>query len=236
VSSLSKLPNVKVNLKTISQLDNSLACVINAFGEAYPEKTSAPGTFPAYELIKDYIFFGGIFVNCGGMPLTYFFDVNRAGPLTNTSTVLNNYPVAFRISIAPSGIPQIQVLGTTLLINNLCQKDFGIMPLMDDPPRRVGPFSSPLYQTTADKQFWNYTGVNQTLMIFRPIDPQVSGSSIPIIRTTVSGREFYPISFVRYGFGIFFDISLDLNVGRKSECNFAKNSVKNLLSNYAAFF
>ena len=235
-SALSKLPNVKVNLKTVSQLDNSLACVINPFGETYPEKTSVPGTLPAYELIKDYVFFGGVFVNCGGMPLTYFFDVNSGGPLTNTSTVLNNYPTGFRISIAPTGVPQIQVLATTLLINNLCQKDFGIMPLMDDPPGRVGSFASPLYQRTEDKQFWNCSGANQTLMVFRPVDPQASGSPIPIIRTTVSGREFYPVSFSRYGFGVFFNIGLDLNVGRKSECHFAKDSVKNLLHNYAAFF
>lgn len=235
-STLSTLRNVRTNLKTISQIDNSLSCVINPFGEAYPEKTTVPGTLPAYELIKDYVFFGGIFVNCGGMPLTYFFNVDSGGGLSNTSTVVNNYPVAFQISNT-TGVPQIQVLGTTLLVNNLCQKDFGIMPLMDDPlSGRVGPFASTLYQNPLDTHFWNYAGANQTLMVFRPIDPISSVIVIPIIRTAVSGREFYPVSFVRYGFGIFFNLGLDLNSGRNSECTFAKEAVKNLLQNYAAYF
>jgi HEPN domain-containing protein len=234
---LSTLTNVKVNLKTISQLDNSLSCVINPFGEAYPEKTTVPSTLPAYELIKDYVFFGGIFVNCGGMPLTYFFDVTSGGPLNNTSTVLNNYPVGVQISTAANGLPQLQILATTVLVNNLCRKDLGIMPLMDDPKSgRVGPFASQLHQTVADRKFWNYTEAVPMLMVFRPIDPQASPNAVPVMRTTVSGMEFYPISFVRYGFGIFFSIGLDLNVGRNSECSFAKDSVKNLLQNYRAYF
>lgn len=235
-SALSALPNVKSDLKTISQIDNSLSCVVNPFGEAYPEKTTVPGTLPAYELIKDYVFFGGIFVNCGGMPLTYYFDVDSGGALKSTSTVVNNIPVAFQIS-SVNGVPQVQVLGTTLLVNNLCQKDFRIMPLMDDPVSgRVGPFASLVFQNLPDTHFWNLHGGNQTLTVFRPIDPQSSVSAIPVVRTTVAGREFYPISFVRYGFGIFLDIGLDLNTGRNSECAFAKGSVKNLLQNYAAYF
>jgi len=235
-STLSTLPNVKPNLKTISQIDNSLSCVINPFGEEYPEKITVPNTLPAYELIKDYVFFGGIFINCGGMPLTYFFDVNSGRGLNNTSTVLNNYPLAFQIT-SVAGVPQIQVLGTTLLINNLCQKDYGLMPLMDDPNSgRVGPFAAQVYQNPADTQFWNYTGTNRTLMVFRPTDPLASVNAVPIIRIIVSGREFYPVSFVRYGFGIFFNIGLDLNAGRTNECIFAKESIKSLLQNYAAYF
>ncbi len=73
-------------------------------------------------------------------------------------------------------------------------------------------------------------------MVFRPIDPQLSANAIPVVRTIVTGREFYPVSFVRYGFGIFFSVGLDLNVGRNSESTFAKESVKSLLQNYAAYF
>jgi len=229
---LSRKANIKTRLKTISEIDNSLCCVVNPFGEAYPEKSTAPAVLPGYELIREYIFFGGVFITCGGMPFTYYFDANSGGPLVDTNKVLQNYPVAVRM-VTVNGIPQIQVLGTTLLINNLIQKDFDTMPLMDDPAtNRVGPFMSPIYQNAADRQFWACNTTNVSLNVFRPMDPAISRHVIPVVRTLVSGREVYPVSFARYGFGAIFHIGLDLSLGKQREVNFAKEAVYGFLQNY----
>lgn len=150
--------------------------------------------------------------------------------------MLNNYPVAFRFANV-NGVPQVQVLGTTLLVNNLCQKDFGLIPLMDDPiSGRVGPFSSPIYQNANDVQFWNCIRANRVYNVFRPANPVTSVNFVPIIRTMVSGNEVYPVAFVRYGFGIFLHIGLDLSAGRNDECIFCNEAVDGLIQNYLNYF
>ena len=146
------------------------------------------------------------------------------------------YPVAFRF-VTVQGAPQIQILGTTLLINNLVQRDFGLMTLMDDPTSgRVGPFSSQIYQNASDKQFWNCSKTGSILNVFRPIDPINSHNAVPVIRTQVSGNEVYPVTFIKHGFGILLHIGLDLSAGRRSECDFAKEAVQALLQNYPSYF
>lgn len=237
-SHLSKIrkTRVKLKLKTISELDNSMCCVINPFGEAYPEKITAPNTLPAYELVKEYIFLGGVFVSCGGMPFAYYFDVVAGGNLKNTSTILPNYPLAFRF-VTVQGTPQIQVLGTTLLMNNLAQRDFGAMPLMDDPAsNRIGPFPLPIFQNSSDTRFWNCKQLGNTLCVFRPMDSLTSLGAIPVVRAQILGRDVFPVAFVRYGFGILYHIGLDLDTGRNSEHIFSRKAVSGLLQNYLKYF
>jgi hypothetical protein len=233
---VSGIPNVQAFPKTISELDNSLCCVINPFGEAYPEKPFNTTTLPAYELIRDYVFSGGVFISCGGLPFTYYFDVTVGPPLKNTSTVVSNIPVAIRL-VNQGGMPQFQVLGTTLLINNLVEKDFGIKTVMDDPVlNRLGPTSVQIYQCPQDSKLLKCTRILKTFNVFRPTDPTGSISAIPIIRAQMYGREVFPVAFVRYGFGIFLHIGLNLSEGQKGEFTLAKEVVKGLLSNYSRFF
>jgi len=65
----------QVSLTPISNLSNgAFSIVINPFGEAYPELGSAEGV--GLNTILAYIHDGGIFVNSGGQPFVYSWDVN----------------------------------------------------------------------------------------------------------------------------------------------------------------
>jgi hypothetical protein len=62
----------------ISHINNSaFSIIINPFGEAYPESGNAEGV--SFRAIASYIRDGGIFVNSGGQPFAYNWDVNT-GP------------------------------------------------------------------------------------------------------------------------------------------------------------
>lgn len=233
---LSRISRADPQQKAVTELTSSLCCVINPFGEAYPEKPTAPDTLPAYELIREYVYLGCVFVSCGGMPFTYYFNVAQPGNLVNLSTVVPNYPIALRL-VTIQGAPQVQILQTTLLINNAVQRDFGLMPIMDDPASGcVGPIPLQVYQTTADSQFWTCGKVGNTFNLFRAADPVISQNVVPLLRARIQGREIYPISFARYGYGILFHIGLDLNINRTAECDLSRDAVQALLQNYLQFF
>lgn len=232
---LSRIPNVRTRSIAVSEMDNSLCAVINPFGEAYPEKPSASNIFPAYGLIRDYIFFGGVFISCGGLPFTYYFDV-ISGLQHNTSAIVRNIPINIRLTMS-QGRPQVQVLSTTLLVSNLIQRDFGIMTTMDDPSSgHVGPISLQIYQNSQDTQFWICSQVGNTFHEFRSINPSVSPAAIPIVHAQRFGQEIFPVAFVRYGFGLLLHIGLDLSPRRNAECNLAKEAVRGLLQNYLRYF
>jgi len=232
---LSGIPNIRPRLRAISELDNSLSCVINPFGESYPEKPSASNILPGYELMRDYIFSGGAFVSCGGMPFTYYHDV-ITGRQINVSTVVPNYPIALRL-VMMHGKPQVQLLSTTLLVNNLIQRDYDVMVAMDDPSSNlVGPIPVQIYQNPPDRHFWNCIHAGNTLHAFRPIDPAVSPTAIAVVRAQRGGQEVYPVAFVRYGFGIFMHIGLDLSQGRNTELDFARDVIRGFLQNFQAYF
>jgi hypothetical protein len=64
----------QVSLTSISNLSNdTFSIIINPFGEAYPELGSAEGV--SLKNILSYIQDGGIFVNSGGQPFVYSWDV-----------------------------------------------------------------------------------------------------------------------------------------------------------------
>ncbi|MCK4731210.1 MAG: HEPN domain-containing protein, partial [Methanophagales archaeon] len=58
-----------------SQIDNRYQVIINPFGEIYPEIDLE--TKPVYGVIKEYISLGGIFVNAGGFPFYWGWDVKE---------------------------------------------------------------------------------------------------------------------------------------------------------------
>jgi hypothetical protein len=65
----------QVSQTSISNLSNGVfSIVINPFGEAYPELGSAEGV--GLRTILSYIQDGGIFINSGGQPFVYSWDVN----------------------------------------------------------------------------------------------------------------------------------------------------------------
>jgi hypothetical protein len=62
--------------------------IINPFGEAYPELGSAEGV--GLRTILSYIQDGGIFVNSGGQPFVYSWDVNTG----SHNLVINFIPMS----------------------------------------------------------------------------------------------------------------------------------------------
>ena len=79
-----------VSMTPVSNISNgSFSVVINPFGEAYPELGNGEGV--GFKTIASYIRDGGIFINSGGQPFTYSWDVN-----TGNSQLLVNFIPALR--------------------------------------------------------------------------------------------------------------------------------------------
>ena len=79
----------QVSLTSISNLSNgAFSIIINPFGEAYPELGSADGV--GLRTILSYIQDGGIFVNSGGQPFVYNWDVNTG----DHNLVINFIPIS----------------------------------------------------------------------------------------------------------------------------------------------
>ena len=79
----------QVSLTSISNLSNgAFSIIINPFGEAYPELGSAEGV--GLRTILSYIQDGGIFVNSGGQPFVYSWDVNTG----SHNLVINFIPIS----------------------------------------------------------------------------------------------------------------------------------------------
>jgi hypothetical protein len=64
---------------------SAFSVILNPFGEAYPESGNAEGV--GFKTIASYIRDGGIFVNSGGQPFAYSWDVN-----TGNSQLLALFP------------------------------------------------------------------------------------------------------------------------------------------------
>src|SRR5438105_1384172 len=63
------------SMTPVSNISNgSFSVVINPFGEAYPELGNGEGV--GFKTIASYIRDGGIFINSGGQPFTYSWDVH----------------------------------------------------------------------------------------------------------------------------------------------------------------
>jgi hypothetical protein len=79
----------QASLTPISNLnDGNFSIVINPFGEAYPELGSAEGV--GLRTILSYIQDGGIFINSGGQPFVYSWDVNSG----SRNLLVNFIPIA----------------------------------------------------------------------------------------------------------------------------------------------
>jgi len=231
---IKSIPYVIVNRLPISKINSSFSIVINPFGESYPEKPTSHKMTPAFDVLSDYIFDGGILVTMGGLPFTYYWDV-MLGTQLNANTIVPNYTTNLVWSFI-GGRPQIRMRTTTLLIDNLLEKTFNVMTTMDDPnSRQVGSVSVTPFQNREDKKYWDcrYTG---SLNEFRSIEPQRSPSAIPVVRALRHGNEVWPVAIVRYGFGLLFHVGLDLNRSNISEYGFTLSAINGLITNYRSFF
>ncbi len=231
---LRRIPDVDVTRKEISQMDNSYGIVVNPFGESYPEKPTTSSRTPAFKLICDYIFNGGIFLSSGGLPFTYYWDV-QTGSQVNANIVVPNVPTHILWN-THQGIPQFQVRTTSLLLNNLLQITFNVMTTMDETtPGRTGPTNVTLFQNSNDTAYWRCPLVNTNVNEFRSISPQRSSNAVPIVRAIRHGSEVWPVSFVKYGYGVLLHVGVDLISGNITESELALKVVEGVVSNYLVY-
>lgn len=90
---------------SVLQINNSIfSVVVNPFGESYPESGNAEGM--SFRTIASYIRDGGIFVNSGGQPFTYSWDVNTG----NWQNVMSFIPTLNSIQTNyVDGFPVLQI-------------------------------------------------------------------------------------------------------------------------------
>jgi hypothetical protein len=92
-------------MTSISQINNNIfSVIVNPFGESYPESGNAEGV--SFRTITSYIRDGGIFVNSGGQPFPYSWDVNTG----NSQAVIGFIPALSDIQTNHvDGIPALQI-------------------------------------------------------------------------------------------------------------------------------
>jgi len=147
-------PTVDVSLIAVTDISPKFSIVINPFGECYPELPSAPDVTPGYQMIKDYIYSGGVFVTAGGNPFHYLFNVLE-GKRYDTSTVIPNVPISLRPVPDKTGNVVIEVQTTALLSNMFLSRDFGVSTTITLRNEHRADYPVDAFQSPEDRQYWD---------------------------------------------------------------------------------
>jgi HEPN domain-containing protein len=179
---------------SVSQVTNDFAIVINPFGEAYPEK-DIPKKF-AFNILKDYIADGGVYVNIAGFPFFYAWDVAKG----------KEEPVVDEKILIPEsiGIKEGKIVAAAqfrVLLNfagSLLWREFGALTTMGDVQELE------VYQTAEDKNIAGdivaIEGSNK-VNEFRALRHETK-NLIPILRASRPDfGEIYPIAAFKHGWG-----------------------------------
>lgn len=203
-TSLRSCTDVKMStqLLDVNRLEPHLGVVVNPFGEAYPERPIGSVIRPGYQMIKDYVFAGGVFVTAGGSPFHYSFDV-ETGEHSDTSVVVANVRL-------PSGTgPWTQVE------RQFIKMDFGVNVTMTDTPDHKAPCGVDGFQFDMDRRYWDCRIDISQITMFRALLPRLGGRSTPVVRATVASEEVYLVGFVRYGAGLLMHIGLEIEAEKE---------------------
>lgn len=193
--SLSKSLGVELQIDDINSenISEEYAVIVSPFGEMYPEIDLKQKV--AFLNIKGYVENGGVYVNTGGFPFFYAWDVLAKGD--NKKTLCDN------ILMVPN---KIKLEGTSFTIEEfqkyleftgtLLFKEFNILPTPVSNDKRQ------VFQTAEDiKEFGNLLpATNSEIKEFRALPK--GDDLIPIIRAKddISG-EIYPVCALRRGRG-----------------------------------
>ena len=178
---------VQTNIENISE---EFAVVLNPFGEEYPEINRK--NKPAFNVIKNFIEDGGIYVNTGGFPFFYAWDVleGKEYPLSEEMIVL---PKTIQLK---DGVPVGAEMQTLLkFTGTLLFKEFDAIPAPNSKHR-------PVYQNEEDKKkFGDLVSKLPEINEFRGM-PKSTKDCTPIIRAKDEiVEEVYPISALKRGNG-----------------------------------
>ena len=188
-----------------SQISNRFALILNPFGEAYPEKDLDERII--FDVIKDYVADGGIFVTTGGFAFFYGWDVSpnaqgdRARPILDDrifvpvrirATEQNTFVVEqFRVALPFAG---------SLLWRQLGAQTTG------DTPTHSGAYEDQAYQTPEDQNVvgdLTNVGGSDHIQEFRGLKPN-STNCLPLLRLRRPDfGEVYPIAAIQHGRGYF---------------------------------
>jgi hypothetical protein len=197
----------QVSLTSISNLSNgTFSIIINPFGEAYPELGSAEGV--GLKTILSYIQDGGIFVNSGGQPFVYSWDVNTGAH----NLVINFIPISNYVENKYDKVMPVLSRNEVLAIPPealILKRYFDVETEWDHPEKEiVGPIE---VEIEFDEILGNDKPKTRA-KVYRPIG-QLSDNVRPLVHCPESiwGDRVYPVAAIKFGRGylIYTGINLD---------------------------
>jgi hypothetical protein len=212
-----------VTLTSISNVSNGdFSIVINPFGEAYPELGDAMGV--GLNTILSYIQDGGIFVNSGGQPFVYSWNVNHG----NFNLVIGFIPIpSFMESNSNEVTMPVLSRNESLSIPQealIIKKYFHAETEWDHPENEiVGPIE---VEIEFDEMLGNDKPKTRA-KVYRPIR-LLSDNIIPLIHCPQSiwGERVYPVVAIKFGRG--FLIYTGMNLDEEREYKLLLDIVKRL--------
>ena len=201
----------QASLTPISNLSNgAFSIVINPFGEAYPELGNAEGI--GFRTIMSYIQDGGIFINSGGQPFIYSWDVNTG----NHKLLVNFIPTVNNIeSNYVEGIPRLSINENLVIPHEalLLKRYFDIETEWDHPERGIiGP-------REVDIEFDELLGHDKQktkAKVYRPAK-ELSHNVQPLVHSYSDSfwNSVYPIVTVKFGRGFLIHTGMSLDEERE---------------------
>lgn len=195
------------SMTSISCISNSaFSVILNPFGEAYPESGNAEGV--GFKTIASYIRDGGIFVNSGGQPFVYSWDVNTG----NSQLLVSFIPALMDVQTNyVDGIPVLQIKESLRIPSEslLLKRYFGLETEWDDPANNiVGPIETEI-------EFDKILGQDKPrtkAKVYRPAI-KLSQDVIPLAHSSNSNN--YPVVAVKFGRGFLIHTGMSLDEERE---------------------
>ena len=212
----------QASLTSISNINSgNFSIIINPFGEAYPELGDAAGV--GLNTILSYIQDGGIFVNSGGQPFVYSWNVNRGG----YNLVIGFIPISsYMESNYDEEIPVLSRNESLVIPQEafISKRYFHTETEWDHPEKEiVGPIE-------VEIEFDEILGKDKpktSAKVYRPVS-QLSDNVIPLVHCPQSlwGDRVYPVAAIKFGRG--FLIYNGMNLDQEREYKVLFDMVKRL--------
>jgi hypothetical protein len=216
-----------INEIPISSLSPIYSVVINPFGEAYPEISSNPLTLPAFTMICDYIFSGGIFVTAGGQPFYYYFDV-ISGEKKETIKSIPNVPYSFHL-FPENEITKLGITTVSLIPDTLARRAFDIITTMGLKDDQKTPFETVLFQEQIDREKYIHIKTVEKYKVFRAVLPKEKLDVIPICRAKLGTELCYPVALIKFGQGYLLHFGFSLKEPAENEFTFITEIVEKMV-------
>ena len=212
----------QASLSSISNISNgNFSIIINPFGEAYPELGDASGV--GLNTILSYIQDGGVFVNSGGQPFVYSWNVNHG----SHNLVISFIPMSSYMEINYDEAMPVLSRDESLVIPQealILKRYFHTETEWDHPEKEiVGPIE---VEIEFDEILGNDKPKTRA-KVYRPIR-QLSDNVIPLVHCPQSlwGDRVYPVAAIKFGRG--FLIYNGMNLDQEREYKVLFDIVKRL--------